>query len=118
MQRALTNGYTAEGVTGYVFLTQQPRTIPLYRLWNGPASDHFYTTSAEERDSAIARLGYISEGTAGFVYLDDACGGYPLYRSFRSSGTDHFYTMSAAERDNAKAGGWAYEGIAAYILPA
>ena len=34
-----------------------------------PASgDHFYTTSAAERDNAVAELGYLNEGVACHVY--------------------------------------------------
>ncbi len=40
--------------------------IPLYRLQGH--GDHFYTTSAAERDNAIAEYGYASEGVACYVY--------------------------------------------------
>jgi hypothetical protein len=42
--------------------------IPLYRLYSEAASDHFYTTSAAERDNAIAAYGYRDEGVAGYVW--------------------------------------------------
>ncbi len=42
--------------------------IPLYRLYSETASDHFYTTSAAERDNAIAQYGYRDEGVAGYVW--------------------------------------------------
>jgi len=29
-----------------------------------PVGDHFYTTSAPERDNAVGRFGYLREGTA------------------------------------------------------
>lgn len=34
---------------------------PLYRLVNPKVGDHFYTTSASERDNAVARDGYTYE---------------------------------------------------------
>ncbi|RDB19011.1 hypothetical protein Hypma_014368 [Hypsizygus marmoreus] len=118
VQNAVTRlGYTAEGITGYVFSKKQPATVPLYRLWQGSVSDHFYTTSAPERDNAISRLGYVSEGVVGWVYPNTKCGLLALYRSYNGPGTDHFYTMSAAEKDNAVNGGWTYEGVAGYIFP-
>lgn len=39
--------------------------VPLYRLQGH--GDHFYTTSATERDNAIATYGYASEGIACYV---------------------------------------------------
>jgi len=39
---------------------------PLYRMYSGSASNHFYTTSARERDRAV-ELGYRLEGTVGYV---------------------------------------------------
>lgn len=45
------------------------KRVPLYRLQGN--GDHFYTTSASERDNAIAQYGYTSEGIACYVYTDD-----------------------------------------------
>lgn len=42
--------------------------VPLYRLQGH--GDHFYTTSADERDAAIAQYGYASEGIA--CYVEDS----------------------------------------------
>jgi len=88
-------GYTAEGTTGYIFSNQQPGSIPFYRLWKAKAADHFYTTSAAERDNAINRFGYMSQGVVGYVYPDTACGGLALYRIRGETISNHFYTMSA-----------------------
>lgn len=41
--------------------------IPLHRLSNPGLKWHFYTTSAPERDSAVAN-GWVSEGIAGYVW--------------------------------------------------
>jgi hypothetical protein len=41
------------------------KPIPLYRLRN--AVEHLYTTSAAERDNAIAQYGYTDEGIACYV---------------------------------------------------
>lgn len=48
-----------------VFSDSQPELVPLYRLQGH--GDHFYTCSAEERDSAIANYGYTYEGIACYV---------------------------------------------------
>lgn len=62
-------GYVLEGTGCFVFGT--PTTLvagatALFRLYNPGNGDHFYTTSAEERDNALVG-GYTSQGTACFV---------------------------------------------------
>ncbi|TFY50483.1 hypothetical protein EVG20_g11489, partial [Dentipellis fragilis] len=94
-------------------------SVPLYRLWNGRAADHFYTTSAAERQAAIAQDGYSDEGIAAWVYPVQVCGGVPLYRAYSPAATDHFYTASHEELLIAVGqDGYVDEGIAAYVLPA
>jgi hypothetical protein len=41
---------------------------PLYRLWHSGNNWHFYTTSAAERDAAVA-AGWASQSIAGYVWL-------------------------------------------------
>ena len=41
---------------------------PLYRLWSSAIGDHFYTTSANERNSVTQKYGYVDEGVACYVY--------------------------------------------------
>lgn len=60
-------GAINEGAAGHVATSQVEGTVPLYRLFRGAKLDHFYTTSAGERDYAVA-LGYADEGIAGYVY--------------------------------------------------
>lgn len=101
-----------------MFPTQEPHTVPLYRLYNGRVVDHFYTTNAAERDNARDRLGYTDEGVAGYVYGDTECGALPLYRLYSPGWNDHFYTMSYSERENAAVNiGFTREGITGYIYP-
>ncbi len=58
-------GATLEGQMGWIGTSAACGATPLYRLAHG--NDHFFTTSAPERDAAIAS-GYVSEGTAGWVW--------------------------------------------------
>jgi Common central domain of tyrosinase/Repeat of unknown function (DUF5648) len=46
--------------------------------------DHFYTTSAAERDNAVASFGYTSEGTACYVFDNQQPGTTPLYRLLKT----------------------------------
>ncbi|MCX4241510.1 MopE-related protein [Paraliomyxa miuraensis] len=62
-------GLQLEGVLGYIATgAGTAGSIPLYRLYRAANGDHFYTTSAAERDNAIASFGYVGEGTAGYVW--------------------------------------------------
>lgn len=109
-------GYFDEGVAGYVLPTQEPSTVPLYRVFNPVLVDHFYTTSLAEKNAAMSNLGYVDEGVAGYVYPDDECGGVPLYRAYSVALTDHFYTASVSEWESSQALSYSKEGIAAYIF--
>jgi len=111
-------GYSAEGITGYIFPTQVTQTVPLHRSFLPGYTNHFYTVDKAESDRAVAHLGYSYEGIVGYVFppSDSSCpGAAPWYRAYTP--INYFYTMSAPERDNAVANlGYKHEGIAAYIL--
>jgi hypothetical protein len=88
--------------------------VPLYRLYNPAAEDHFYTADAVERDATLARGNYHSEGIAAWVLPVKQPGTAPLYRLY--DGNDHFYTISAAERDRATASGYRSDGEVAFVF--
>jgi hypothetical protein len=58
-------GVAYEGQMGFVARSAVCGAVPLYRLFLG--GNHFYTTSAPERDSAIAS-GYEDRGIVGYVW--------------------------------------------------
>jgi hypothetical protein len=110
-------GYLSEGTACNVLAPQASSRTPLYRLLQTATGDHFYTTSATERNSAIAQAGYVSEGVACDVCAAADPGTTPMYRLYRPSNGDHFYTTSAPERDNAVATfGYLSEGIACHVF--
>lgn len=120
MQNAVKNmGYESEGITGYIFIRQEPQTIPLYRLYSARRVDHLYTIDPAERDRVAAFGDYVDEGIAGYVYGAQVYGSEPLYRLYTPGATNHFYTMSVSERDNARRNlGYTFEGVVGYILVA
>ena len=61
-------GYGNEGVACQVFPAAGTGTTPLLRAFSPASGDHFYTTSAAERDNAVAKLGYVNEGVACHVF--------------------------------------------------
>jgi hypothetical protein len=85
-----------------------PDTVPMYRLYNPWSGEHFYTSSASERDAIVAS-GWKYEGVG---WTAPAESSKPVYRLY--SGTDHHYTMDAGERDYLVSAGWKYEGIGWY----
>ncbi|MEV0408012.1 hypothetical protein [Actinoallomurus sp. NPDC050550] len=99
--------------------SSDPVRAPLFRMWNPTIGDHFYTTSAQERDRAIARYGYTDEGVTARVYTTPHFGTTPLFRLWNPTIRDHFYTTSAEERDNAIARyGYINEGVAGEVFTA
>ncbi|KAF7375829.1 hypothetical protein MSAN_00472800 [Mycena sanguinolenta] len=113
-------GWALEGVTGMVFLTQEPGTTPFYRLYNYTLKDNFYTISPSEKAAAEAN-GYVTDATSSpvsYIYPTHVHGSIPLYRLYHSAKHDNFYTTSDAERSEAIAhGGYHFVEIAGYILP-
>jgi hypothetical protein len=63
--------YSAEYNTWVLFACAALGTsaaIPVYRLRSTTTGDHFYTTSAVERDGAVTTYGYVSEGIAFYAH--------------------------------------------------
>ncbi|MCA9660555.1 MAG: hypothetical protein KC486_19595 [Myxococcales bacterium] len=56
------------GVMGYVANGPLCGATELYRLYNSNNGAHFYTTSAGERDNAVAMYGFKYESVAAFVF--------------------------------------------------
>ena len=61
-------GVSPELTVGYIASDATCGGTPLYRLYSGTASNHFYTTSATERDNAVSTYGYRYEAVVGYVY--------------------------------------------------
>jgi hypothetical protein len=85
-------------------------------LYNPTSRDHFYTTDASERDSAVRQHGYTSEGVAGYVFPQQIQGAVALHRLWNPSVRDHFYTADASERDRAVVQyGYTSEGVVGHV---
>jgi hypothetical protein len=74
--------------------------VPLYRLYLESESDHLYTTSEVERETAINE-GWTYDLEACYVYPTQQDGTQPLYRLYNPGSKKHFYTTSETERQNA-----------------
>ena len=88
----------------------------VYRLYDSANGDHFFTTSASERDGVTAaNPAYHSEGV-GFQAVDPSTAGASAVFRFYNDQGGHFYTASTAERDSVMSTNPAYhyEGIGFY----
>jgi len=70
---------------------------PVYRFYNLKNGTHFFTPSAEERDTVTARWPGVFQ-YEGVAYSTEATvGAEPLYRFYNRVSASHFYTVSADE---------------------
>lgn len=63
-------GFMPIGTTGWVFVDQQPGTIPLYRYFSPITADHFYTIDFSELGEGGPAWNY--EGVAAYVYPESS----------------------------------------------
>lgn len=123
--KALTvGGYHWERIACYVVSPNipppiSPTLLPLFRLFNSDADDHFYTTDAAERDHAVAHAGYREEGIACYVFTPTIPPPIPpdltpFLRLFNGDVRNHFYTTDPNEA--AHADGFHSEGSVGLVL--
>jgi C1A family cysteine protease len=100
----------------FIYFPPQSLTGPIYRYWNGDASDHFYTTNWTELGGGASGWGF--ERIQGYCYFQPQAqpGIVPLYRYWNGDIGDHFYTTDWNELGPGK-NGWGYEGIQGYVCP-
>lgn len=117
---------------GYVFATQQPGTVPLYRIHDDWAHKSFYTSSLTEANTFKSRWGYRWEtGTTGsnilgYVYKTNQSNlqTVPFYRLVHHASLTKFYTTSLIEADRYRNNwDWVFDSgtsgtyIHGYLLP-
>lgn len=73
--------------------------MPVYRFYNTRNGTHFFTPSAEERDTVMARWPNIFSYEGVAYSVNPATNEQSLYRFYNRVSGSHFYTASAAERD-------------------
>lgn len=80
----------ADVQTNWTWLTSQKDGCVLYRLYNPNSGEHFYTSSAKEREVLISS-GWKDEDTAWSTPVED---GEPVYRLYNPNASDHHYTKA------------------------
>ena len=107
----------------YEYTTEPQFKTPVYRFWSAENRGHFYTNSANEKDSVLQTYPIQSwryESEAYDAYTTQVAGSVPVYRFWSAENRGHFYTIDPSERDyiiaNYTDNQWHYEGIAYYVL--
>jgi len=103
---------THEYAPGSVEIHTKFTTVPMFRMYDPNAGEHFYTGSELERDTLVTE-GWNYEGV-GFNY---PAIGAPVYRLYNPVSGDHLYTMDEAEIAQKTAGDWHVEGVAFNSAP-
>lgn len=106
-------GWSSTVVSQTISVTggQAVTKIPIYRLSNPRNGTHFYVSSIEGKNAALA-LGYRDEGIE--FYGSATPTSTPVYRLFSPALGAHFFVASVAGKDAAMAAGFRYEGIEFY----
>ena len=96
------SGYLIEGIAFYAFTTQSSGASPVYRLYNSETGDHFYTTSADEKNLLTNNSSsvYTYEGIAFYAFTTQTSETSTVYRLYNAINGDHFYTTSENEKNN------------------
>lgn len=82
----------------------------MFRLYNPYTGEHFYTASAEERDTIVA-VGWRYEGVGWLAPTESSTPVYRLYNRYVKGG-DHHYTTDRDEYEHLVSVGWSGEGVA------
>lgn len=93
---------------------EEVKHIQMYRVYNSRSGEHFYTASAGEKNSLVAK-GWRDEGIGWYAPEKSD---RPVYRVYNPNAGDHHYTMDKAERDRLIRDGWRDEGIGWYSASA
>lgn len=86
------------------------RDVKMFRLYNPNSGEHFYTSSASEKQNLIDE-GWNDEGIGWYAPLHSDT---PVYRLYNPNGEEHHYTANEEEKENLVEAGWKDEGIGWY----
>jgi peptidoglycan hydrolase-like amidase len=117
-----TNQWRYEGSPFTAFSSNVANTKPIYRFWSPKYRAHFYTISANEKNTVIAKYSsqeWRYEGVNFYAYNRQVSNSVPVYRFWSSQNRAHFYTTSPGEKtciiNNYTSWEWRYEGVAFWV---
>lgn len=108
--------WTLQGPAFKVWPTQQPLTVPLFRLNPPTGADYIVVVGADAQTPPVIS-GFTITFLLGWVFNTPDCGGVPLMSLVLPSATDHYYTTDPVERDGLLADSWTDGGVIAYVVP-
>ncbi|KAF8187889.1 hypothetical protein K438DRAFT_1834324 [Mycena galopus ATCC 62051] len=92
---ALAVGHVAE-VLAQGSCADPSQAVPVYRDFDIPIGDHFYTTNITEYNAANTN-GYFAEGARFYVFATAVADTSQFIRLYSGVGSDHFYTTNSTE---------------------
>lgn len=104
------SGHLREGIAGYVFTTEQPNTVPLYRFFHSGIFDHFYSLDRNGEGATDWKFEHIQC----WMPANKDNGAVGWYRFWDSK--DHFYTTDP-NGEFSKQLGYHSDGERAFIYP-
>ena len=84
------DGYTSEGITGYIDQASTAGTVPLYRFANSMTGHYYYSTVSD------APAGFSTDGTLGYLHTAGGSGLTALNRHYNSTTGDYLLTTSSS----------------------
>ncbi|KAF5314939.1 hypothetical protein D9619_007533 [Psilocybe cf. subviscida] len=107
-----------QGAVFKAWPTQQPFTVPLFRLGAANNNDFVFMVGADAQTPPIVS-GFGATGTPiiAWVYNTAVCGSVPLMSAVLAKQTDHYYTTDPDEHAGLLSLGWTDGGVVAFVLP-
>jgi len=108
------------GVESTSITSMAATSSPVYRFYNSQNGEHFYTSSAGEKDVLIGQYASVLN-YEGVAFNAPVQGDQALYRFIKPGTSQHLFTASNSERDALIAdpkSGYVFEGVACNVYTA
>lgn len=108
---------TFKRTEGYVFITEQPGTVPLELYWSDDRTDNA-TIASEETKAELLASGYRKTASEGYIYSTEQPGTVPLKLFFNKDMNEYYSTTPQTGEKAALDEGFEFIRIEGYIMPA
>lgn len=108
--------WSLQGPVCKAWATQQPFTVPLFRLTTPQHDDLLFMIGTPAQTPPVVS-GWRNTGLIAWVYDSPVCGSVPLLSAVLASQSDHYYTTDPDEHATLLNLGWTDGGLVAYVLP-
>ena len=104
-------GYNNEGIGFYTLKSQEPGTVPFYRLFSNEGG-HLYTTDPSEQNKLVENS-WSDEGNIGYVFTAQVPGSVAIHRYYPANFGKNFYTVNPAVETLKE---WDHKGVIGYAF--